>query len=251
MRILIVKLSSIGDVIHAMPAVALIRRSLPSTRITWVVNSRAGAILRDSPVIDELVEITSRKRGRELGNVAVRGLGGELTDRLRGGASEPPDIAIDLQGLVKSGFVAYRSGAKRRVGFESSDLRESVSRIFLTEQVKTCHIPHVIEKNLELVRASLDVKADPARYEFPIVVSPEDERYVERALEGDDRFAIVNPGGGWPTKLWSTERFGPLADWLLAEYEMKSLITFGPGEEQLAEAVASGSRARAARPFAS
>ena len=122
MRILIVKLSSIGDVVHALPAAAAIRRCRPSAKITWVVDSRASAILRDSPAIDDLVEVNTR------GDTARREIIG-LFGR-RGNAAMPPDIAIDLQGLIKSGFVAYTSGAKRRVGFESSELRESVSRIF-------------------------------------------------------------------------------------------------------------------------
>ncbi len=248
MRILIVKLSSIGDVVHALPAVAAIRRCRPSAKITWVVDSRASAILRDSPAIDELVEINPRQEGeKELtGRLGIIGL-----FRRPGNAAEPPDIAIDLQGLIKSGFVAYASGAARRVGFESSELRESVSRIFLTEQVKTSHMTHVIEKNLELVRASLNLKIDQERYEFPIAVPPEDDRYIDGEVSGDSRFAIINPGGGWPTKLWPPERFGLLADWLSSEYGFSSLVTYGPGEEELAESVASCSRSSAARPFAS
>ena len=66
-----------------------------------------------------------------------------------------------------------------------------------------------------------------------------------------DRFAILNPGGGWPTKLWPAERFGQLADWLLEEHKLASIVTYGPGEESLANEVAASSRARAARPLAS
>ena len=252
MHILIVKLSSIGDVVHALPAVALLRRALPEARISWAVERRASQILENSPAIDDLIVIDSRRwRKHPFSKMTMLELK-QFRSALAG-----VDVAIDLQGLIKSGVVALASGAKIRAGFESSELRERASRLFLTDQIPTGSSEHVIEKNLSLVRWLLSRQqqtqnAEPeGRYEFPIHVSREDERYIEEELGGQiDRFAIINPGGGWPTKLWPAKSYGAITDVLWEEFGLRSLVTFGPGEEELAAAVA-GNSTSGARPFAS
>jgi len=264
MHVLIVKLSSIGDVVHTLPAAALLRRALPDARIAWVVERRAGAILKDSPVIDALIEVDSLAWRRDF----FRGSGfGEMRERL-GQLREVPgangdgrtDIALDFQGLIKSGLLAFASRAKRRIGFETDDLRETQSRVFLTEQVGTSELKHVIEKNLALARAVLSGSSKPtartapsnSSYEFPIAVSTDDEKYVDEMIQDRRvRFAIINPGGGWPTKLWSSQRYAELADWLWSDCGFPSFVTSGPGEEALAQKVADGARSGAARPIAS
>lgn len=260
MRILIVKLSSIGDVVHALPAAALLKRTLPEAHISWVVERQAGAILKDSPVIDQLIEIDTRSWRKQTLEarmlVDVRERFRELRQPVsQHNGDRGVDVAIDLQGLIKSGIVARASGAKRRIGFESSELREKPSRLFLTEQVDTSSFKHVIEKNLALAQAVLGTNnptAESRAYEFPISLTSADEEFGElTAAELKHSFAILNPGGGWPTKLWPAERFGELADLLLEEHHLRSLIAYGPGEEALAERVAASSRAGAARPVAS
>ena len=265
MRILIVKLSSIGDVVHALPAAALLRRELPGARVTWVVDRRASAIIKDSPVIDELIEIDTRAWRKDF-------LTGSTISELRARLSqlrEPTnlngtgraDIAIDFQGLIKSGLVAFASRAHRRIGFETSDLRERASKLLLTEQVDTTKFTHVIEKNLALARAAVAISPNKPTaservlndsYEFPFAISTKDELFAETAI-GNQRgqFAIVNPGGGWPTKLWSSERYAELADWLWSECGLTTFVTYGPGEEALARAVASKARSGAVQPLAS
>jgi ADP-heptose:LPS heptosyltransferase len=160
-------------------------------------------------------------------------------------------VAIDFQGLIKSGLIALASGAVRRIGFEKEDLREPLSRIFLNCQVATSHIRHVIDKNLALAAVAAGLDYIDCQYRFPISVSPADERFAKEAAAGCDRFAIINPGGGWPTKLWPPERYGQLADWLLREYHMVSLVTYGPGEEALASSVVESSKSGAARSIKS
>lgn len=255
MRILIVKLSSIGDVVHALPAAAWMRRAIPDAQIQWVVERRASPILKDSPAIDQLIEIDTRQWRRSLlSSATVKEIRRSLA-QVKGASDEdtPPDIAIDFQGLIKSGFVALASGAKRRVGFCSSDLREKMSRVFLTEQAATSEKKHVIEKNLSLARAALDVEMDDSTgYEFPIAVSVEDEAFADCAVSDfDSRFAIINPGGGWKTKLWPADRYGQIADWLRKETGLSSIVTFGPGEENLAGAVATYSKTGAVKVVAS
>src|ERR1700754_1102869 len=152
MRIVIIKLSAIGDVVHTLPAVAALRRALPSAHLTWVVEKRAAAILRDSPAIDELIEIDTRSWRKQLISRATIAEIREHIADVRGPATA--DIAIDFQGLLKSGLFVKASRARRRIGFENGDLREPLSRRFLTEQVATCRFKHVIEKNLALARGA-------------------------------------------------------------------------------------------------
>lgn len=259
MRILIVKLSSIGDVVHTLPAAALLRRSLPDARIAWVVERSAGSILDGSPVIDDLIKVDTRGWRKDFLSPSTRqeartGLA-KLRAREQNG-SRQADVAIDFQGLIKSGVVAFASRASRRVGFETSDLREPASRVFLTDQAKTTGFRHVIDKNLALARAAAgsiakpsaeDKSADQA-YEFPIAVSLDDQHFIEQVIEHHPGgFAIINPGGGWATKLWPAQYYAELGDWLWSECGLASFVTFGPGEEELAESVVSQSRSGAVR----
>lgn len=248
MRILIIKLSSIGDVVHALPAAALLRRSLPEAHICWIADRRASEILIGSPAINELLEIDARAwRRRPASRATLRAIRKALLDL----KDRKFDVAIDFQGLIKSGLIALASGAARRIGFESEDLREPLSRIFLNCQVATSHIRHVIDKNLALAAAAAGLNRPEGEYQFPISIAPADEQFAEEATNGYGRFAIINPGGGWPTKLWPPERYGQLADWLWREYQMASLVTYGPGEEALANAVVESSKSGAARAIRS
>ena len=261
MRILIVKLSSIGDVVHTLPAAALLRRALPDARVSWVVERRAAAIIEGSPVIDELIQLDTKawRKGfltaSTIGEMRAQLNNLRASHKLNGAGNA--DIAIDFQGLMKSGLVAFATRAKRRIGFETGDLREPASRLLLTEQANTSGFNHVIEKNLELARVAIAHSAgqQPDKsgngYEFPIAVTTDDERIAEAAIDRRLPFAIINPGGGWPTKLWPPERYSQLADWLSSECGFKSIVTFGPGEEALAQAVASDSRSGAVRQVAS
>jgi lipopolysaccharide heptosyltransferase I len=264
MRILIVKLSSIGDVVHTLPAASLLKHHFSDARITWVVDPRASAILKNSPVIDELIELDTRAvRKGLLNGSAHNGFHAQLKklrDSAKDNAVATSDIAIDFQGLLKSGLVAFASGASRRIGFCSEDLRERISRMFLTEQIDTKQLNHVIEKNLALARALIDTSAQSAknsattnyRYEFPISIPTEDERFADEAISNNSGpFAIINPGGGWRTKLWPAERFAELADWLWSDCALETLVTFGPGEEPLARQVESRARSGKARRQAS
>ena len=264
MRILIVKLSSIGDVVHTFPAASLLRKGFPDAHISWVVDPRASQLLENSPVIDEIIEFDTRTAQKGLVNgSAPKGLRTQLKN-LRAGAKAneggQSDIAIDFQGLLKSGMVAFASGASRRIGFCVKDLREAASQMFLTERVDTTQKTHVIEKNLALARAAIDsdcsdqssIITSTDRYEFPITVSPQDEQFVDAAIgKRQTRFAILNPGGGWPTKLWSTERYAELADWMWSDCGLPSVVTFGPGEEPLAQTIANHARSDKVHPQAS
>ncbi|MBX5479137.1 MAG: lipopolysaccharide heptosyltransferase I [Pyrinomonas methylaliphatogenes] len=246
MRILIVKLSSIGDVVHALPTLAAIRNALPQAEISWLVERRAAEILQDNPLIDHLIEVDTKalRRASRLGETLL--VARQQLHRLR---AQPFDVALDLQGLIKSAFLARLAGAPRRCGFAPETLREPASRFLLTEIYRVPARAHVIAKNLALAAQALDIKTptDPTQFRFPIAISPEHEREAESAIEAvAEDFALLNPGGGWPTKLWSARRFGALADALWETLGLPSVITYGPGEAELADEVMRESRKGAA-----
>ena len=158
------------------------------------------------------------------------------------------DVALDFQGLLKSASIARLSGARRVFGYARAALREPASALFLSKRVAVPKQTHVIHKALLLVKESLGVPV-PERLSFPINISATDEAEARQAaaLSGGN-YAILNPGGGWPTKLWSVERFGKLADLLWSSYGIKSLVTYGPGELELAEGVRRSSLSGKAEP---
>jgi ADP-heptose:LPS heptosyltransferase len=142
-------------------------------------------------------------------------------------------------------MVARLARVPRRIGFAREALREPASAFMLTERVVADDEDHVIKKNLKLAEyLGCDVSG---AYQFPVALSDDDERFAEQQLQRfDGRFAILNPGGGWPTKLWSADGFGAIADRLWEARGIRSVVTYGPGEEELAQSVVDSSRAKAA-----
>jgi heptosyltransferase-1 len=250
MRLLIVKLGSIGDIVHTLPALAAIRRALPAAEISWVVEESTAEILRGNPVIDNLIEVDTRSlRGGKI----IEEMLLDVSRQIRDLRKFKFDIAMDFQGLWKSAMVAKVSGAGRRWGFASAGLREPSSRILLTDTVETGRNAsvneraspqrvHVIRKNLALAAAALGIDVQDDNFEFPIATS--DEHRTEAAsiaAQIGGEFAILNPGGGWVTKLWHAEKFGELADRLWQGKGISSIVTTGPGEDELAQKVAANS----------
>ena len=247
MRLLIVKLGSIGDVVHTLPVLALIRRAVPGAEVAWAVERRGAEILRDNPLLDRLIEIDTKALRRWPVSGETLSATRRQLRRLRASAF---DLSLDFQGLLKSAAVPLLSGAPRRYGFARGNLREPLSRFLLTDTVETPARAHVIRQNLVLAAGALNIDApeDASEFSFPVGVRAEHEREAEElaSLAGGP-FAILNPGGGWPTKLWGAERFGALADALYERHGLRSLVTYGPGERELAERAAVSGRARAAR----
>jgi len=247
MRILIVKLGSIGDIVHTLPALDAIRKALPHAEISWVVEQSTSEILRDNPLIDRLIEVDTKALRRGLMSGETLRAPRQQLRRLRASAF---DLAIDFQGLLKSASIARLSGARRVFGYTREGLREPASALFLSKRVHVPKQTHVIFKALQLVQGALGiaVPSDPAELNFPIGIPDRDQLEASTEIERiKSPYAILNPGGGWPTKLWSPERFGQLADALWSHFGLESLITHGPGEEQLAQSVIDASRAGKAR----
>ena len=240
MKILIVKLSSIGDVIHALPALAAIRASLPEAEISWVVESRSAGILRENQLIDNLIEVDTRslRAGKVIEEILP-----EVRRQVKSLRKFSFDIAMDFQGLLKSAVIAKLSKAPVRFGFSKEYLREPASRFLYTGTVRIEPETHVIRQNLALVRGALNIPVPQTDFEFPIFTGDGDRAEAERIIAGaGENFAVLNPAGGWITKLWHAEKFGQLADRIWEEGGLVSIIATGPGETGLAERVLKNSR---------
>jgi len=245
MRILIVKLGSIGDIVHTLPALAALRAAMPQAEISWVVERRSSEILRDNPLLDRLIEVDTKALRRGLMSGETLRAPRQQLRRLRASAF---DVALDFQGLLKSASIARLSGARRVFGYARAGLREPASALLLSRTVAVPRQTHVINKSLLLLKGALGV-ALPEELSFPISTTAEEDAEAVAASEMTaGKYAILNPGGGWPTKLWSVERFGKLADLLWASYGISSLVTYGPGELELAEAVRQSSVSGKAEP---
>ena len=241
MHALFVKLGAIGDIVHTLPALAAVRRSRPELRISWVAETRSAEILRGNPLIDNLIEINTRSLRK--GNIATEILPA-IREQMRTLRQEKFDVALDFQGLIKSAAVAKASGAPVRWGFDKLNRREPSGRVLLTNTVTIPPGVHVILKNLMLAEAALGIKVPvPAELEYPM---PRDAGAVSEADEIAKRlggpFAILNPAGGWVTKLWRAADFGRLADIIAARFRLSPVITVAPNEMDLANEVLANSR---------
>jgi lipopolysaccharide heptosyltransferase I len=227
--ILLVRLGSLGDIIHSLPVAATLRASFPRARINWLVDARQRAILDQVPVIDRRITVDPSVRG--------------FFSAIRKLREHQYDVAIDLQGLWKSAILTRGSGAARVIGFPRAHLREPGAQRFYSETPLVVSGPHVIQKNLSLLRPlGLDSTKFVVTFPFEIpesVVLAEVHRRLRLGV--GDRFVLLNPGAAWPNKRWSPERFGQVAAAIAARHGLPSAVLWGPGEQPLAERVVSAS----------
>jgi heptosyltransferase I len=229
-RILIVRLGSLGDVVHAIPVAAALRDRFPGARIDWMVDPRYVELLRLVPVLDACVP------------VEPRGAWPRLLRTIRQCRDVRYAAAVDLQGLLKSAVLARAAGAARTVGFSRGHLREPVARLFYTETVAPDGVAHVVHKNLALLHA-IGVRATtPA---FPLTIPQTPVAAAVAAGSGSHGYVLLNPGAGWPNKQWPAERFGTAAREIRTRLGMRSVVLWGPGEHALASAVAAASEGAA------
>ena len=240
MNILIVKLGAIGDIIHTLPTLAAIRSALPDATISWVAEERSAEVLRGNQLIDNLIEVDTRalRVRRAVDKMLV-----DAAKQVKGLRQHDFDISIDFQGLLKSAVISKLSGARQRWGFSRSELREPASRVFYTDTASSAPMTHVIRRNLALAQAALGYETQDAGIAFPIFTSEEHKGEAsEIAAIAGGRFAILNPAGGWITKLWPAENYGQLADLIWDRLGLNSIVVTGPNEVELAADVLRHSR---------
>jgi lipopolysaccharide heptosyltransferase I len=246
--VLIVRLGALGDVVHAIPVAAALRRAFPAARIDWLVGAKHREILDLVPAIDRRLVINDRpsrsagQAGDDSGGTSLLAAIGELR-RAR------YDVALDLQGLIKSAALARSSGAARVVGFSSRYARERLARLFYTDVYDPgrggLYDPretrHVVEINLGLLSV---IGVTVVKPEFPIdMVDSAVARAIREQTGG--RYALLNPGAAWPNKRWPPSRLAAVAVELRERHDLRSVLLWGPGEEAIAAEVVAGAQGAA------
>ena len=235
LRILLVRLGALGDIVHAIPVAAALRRAFPTARIDWLVSAKHREILDLVPVIDRRLVINDRTTS--------------LVGAIRELRKARYDVAVDLQGLLKSALLARASGAARVVGFAARYLREPLARPFYTDAFDPgrggIYDPretrHVVQINLGLLEA-LGLRTSTP--EFPIEpVASDVARQIADRTRG--RYALLNAGAAWPNKRWPAARFGAVAAALRDRHALASIATWGPGERAIAEDLVASSNGAA------
>ncbi len=223
-RILIVRLSAIGDCILSMPVLNSIRRNFPDARIGWVIEGAASQLLHGHSALDDMFVVP--KRAFHSPSTLWK-----LASQLR---AWKPDITLDLQGLTKSSLLAWLSGAKSRLGFHRDlfDGRELSS--FLNNRLYKPESQHIIDRSLELLRL---LGVDDSMVSFDLPEQINDAKFADRTLRSTqlgDRFAIINVGAGWASKIWPSDRYASIARHLGGKWGTPSLVVWSGQEEKLA-----------------
>jgi lipopolysaccharide heptosyltransferase I len=219
-RVLIARLSHIGDCVLTLPMLTALRRAMPSAFIAWAVEAPSHQLLSLHRDIDELVLIprgwmTSPRKWRSIRNELKR---------------HRFDIAIDPQGITKSAVLGWLSGAKRRIGVTGRWGRE-LSVYLNNEKIEPIR-EHVCDRSLELL-GLLGIQEREAVFNLPVCSDSlaKMKQFVQSRCSSQ-RFALVNPGASWPSKRWETERFAAVAQYLDETHTLKSIVTWAGQEEQ-------------------
>lgn len=231
---LIIRLSSLGDVIHTLPAFSALRKRYPEAKISWIVEENGNEILDLVPGLDRIVPVTWKRR-----RLGSRGFWQDFF-RLKREIRDKNQVAIDFQGLVKSGFMAYVSGAGKRIGFHRNNLKERQASIFYTENLdEVSEKDHVINKNLKLLSL---LGIDETEYDFPLRFPEELTQNVRRILdsleyESHKKLVVLNVGAAWETKRWYADRWAQLARTIGNDRIFPVLLWGSDAEKELAENV--------------
>ncbi|HTG32426.1 MAG TPA: lipopolysaccharide heptosyltransferase I [Thermoanaerobaculia bacterium] len=239
MRILIVRTSALGDVIHALPVLTALRRHLPEAKIGWVVEEGMAPVLAGHPDLDELLVVRLRQ-WRKVSGKALSELGGFLSALRR----FSPDVTLDLMGNHKAGALSALSLAGRRIGFARRHRREPSSAVWINRPA----VPrgtHAVDRMLSLLDA-LGLPPEPADFGPEKLFREEPAAARELLAAHPEPFALLHPGAGWVNKRYPPAWWGKTARLLQAETGLPTWVAAARGEEGLAAEVeaAGGGAAR-------
>jgi 3-deoxy-D-manno-octulosonic-acid transferase/heptosyltransferase-1 len=239
-RILIVRLTAIGDVVRTLPALSTLRREYPRAHIAWVVEDKAAGALEGHPHLDEVIVFERKKIAVALRNPLTfhRGVSMfmQFARSVRGGKF---DLVLDFHGILKSGVIAAMSGSSRRVGFEKEFVKE-FNHVFTNEKAPLSdrRLPRV-ERNLALVRpfVSAESVTDKPALGLSDVHRGKADAFIREKFGDSGPVIAIHPGTSRELKMWPERHFAELCDMLAESAGASVIITWGPGELEGAEAI--------------
>jgi len=225
-RFLVVRLGSLGDIVHTFPAVASIRESFPKAEIVWLAHPRWKALVESSELSTEIWGVETRSFA------SVR----DVLGRIR---KSRFTAAIDYQGLWKSAALPFLGGVPRRIGFSWYSVREFGVPLLYTDRVR-CAPAHIAQQNGKLSeRVGARNGVGPFRLSVPLLQEASALELLRRF--GIDRYIVLSPAGGWRSKCWPPERYGSLCQQVYANLGLRCVLNQGPGDEECIAAVKAAS----------
>ncbi len=228
-KILIIKPSALGDIVHTLPFLAAVRTTFPAAEIHWVVARGLHTFLEGHPMINRLW-IMDKDRWKQLSRLPE--IITEINTFRKALANEHFDISIDLSGLLRSGLITFAAGARYKLGFSDSD---EGSPFFYTHKLEGGRQIHAIDRYLKL--AAL-MGCDTSQVSFPMPPCPTDSPLFSALPE---HFCIIAPSAGKEANRWPADRFGELA----ASLPLPSVIISNKADAEIADAVVDGSNGKA------
>ena len=231
-NILVVKLSAIGDVIHALPVSYAIKETFPDAHLTWVSEPPAYPLLQANPCIDELL-LFKKKEFRSMGGF-LRNIGPFRRQLQR----RHYDASLDLQGLFKSAAIIWLGGAAQKLGTcNMRELSDRISRPVIGPNARG----HIVERYLDVARA-LGCRVEKAV--FPLKIPERDAELTRRIMlqAGADMknpYVVMAVGANWPNKRWPAQHYAKLSDWLYGRSIIPVIVGGGPVDEQIAGEISS------------
>ncbi|MEC9093286.1 MAG: glycosyltransferase family 9 protein [Planctomycetota bacterium] len=238
-RILISRLSHVGDCILTIPVANAIRDAYPDAFIGWAIESPGHRLIRECPSVDEVILVPKNwlKKPAEAWN---------LRKKIR---QLKFDVCVDPQSLTKSAGIAWLSGVKHRIGLSKPWGREL--SLWLNSDLRTVKSRHVVDRSLEIL-AGLGIQHSKPRFDLSIPTSAKDTaKTIVQSLAPHNDFVVINPGAGWKSRQWSNQRFGEVAHYLGTQCGLLPIVTwFGDEEEKMADQIVQHSQkvARKADP---
>jgi heptosyltransferase I len=256
--LLIVRLSAMGDVIHTLPAVEVLRAAFPQAHIGWLIEerwaellcapgtSRRGLRSLERPLVDEVHLVNLKAWGKSPLSVSTVQRIATVWNDVRSARYE---VVIDLQGAIRSAILARLSRA--RVVYGPAEPRESPASMWYTRQA-IAQPRHVVEQNIAVARAFIDDQTSKNQIDPDVATKPSCGRSLPRDPQAETRidhmlsglgmtnFAIMNPGAGWGAKRWPADRYGDVAR-KLSQLGLQSIFNYGPGEDDVVKTAVAAS----------
>ena len=229
-RILLIKPSAIGDVVHALPVLNLLRKKWPASKISWLVTPACADLIQGHSQLDDVILFERKRLAHAWKNSGAAKALHRFSRNLR---EREFDLVIDLQGLLRSGWLAWQTRAATRIGFRNA---RELGWIFYTHRVPIDTLDqHAVDRYLAIA-AALGCEKEPVEFHF--ATTDEDRAAVAQLIPTGHRFAVLLPGTNWLTKRWPIEHFAACVEPLKLRFGLETVVAGSPADSPLGAKIA-------------